>query len=75
MASTATSDVIFEEDTSHGVKLDKADKGGIVDFEPHEFKDLSLSFLVFLLAERLLGVSLVSIQVGHVLVELLSLAC
>ena len=67
--------VIPEEDPAGQVEIQEGDKGRVLNFEVHSFENSPFGQLIVLLGEALFCITLVTIQIRNILVQLHSFAC
>jgi hypothetical protein len=66
--------VLLEEHPASQVEIEKGHEGRVLHLEIHSLEDRALGLLILMLREGLLRVTLVPVEVGHVLIQLHSLA-
>lgn len=67
--------ILLEYDSTGEVEVQKGNEGGVLHLEVHGLEYAPLCLLVLLLAESLLRVPLVTIEIRHILIKLNGLPC
>lgn len=66
--------ILAEDNSASEVKIEESNESGMLHFEVHGLENSSLCLFVFLLTERLISITLISVQIRHILIQFNSLS-
>jgi hypothetical protein len=66
--------ILAEEDSASEIKIEESNESGMLHFEVHCLENTPLCLFVLLLTERLICITLISVQIRHVFIQFHSLS-